>query len=75
MIAKHAGNMKNSSFVSTPSSSAHQITVMISTRKPLEVDIVCFIHHINSTNFAIIQPFLQEFWEGSQNILFSRSPA
>ena len=48
----------------------NEITAMISTRKPLEVDIVCFIHHINY-KLAIIQPFFQEFKEGSKNIVFT----
>ena len=47
---------------------------MISTRKPLGVDIVCFIHHINSTNWQLSNHFFKNFWK-DWKILFSRSPA
>ena len=58
----------------TPLSSAHQITVMISSRKPLEIDIVCFIHHRNCTNWQLFYHFFKNFRKDCI-ILFSRSPA
>ena len=70
MIAKHAGRNRKS----TPSSSAHQITEMISTRKPSEVDIVCFIHRLNSADWQIFNHFFKNFRKG-RKISFSRSPA
>ena len=34
---------------------------MILTRKPLKVDIVCFIHHINSTDWQTFNHFFKGF--------------
>ena len=47
---------------------------MISTRKPLEVDIVCFIHRIKSTDWQIFDHFFKDVRK-DRKILFSRSAA
>ena len=70
MIAKHAGRNRKTAHSYQHRRRVHIKLLRCFQQETPEVDIVCFIHHINY-KLAVIQPFLQEFKEGSKNIVFT----